>query len=161
MEIQYLLILDYLLSCICICIQYTLYKYLCQTCQTCQSQSVAGITSAKPGIRSFPVCQKSDTSRNSQIKIKINSLLGFYFILYFCLFGSISSTLGSFQADRQPFVCGNLLPPDCSDLLFYLFYSFILLSFFIYFWIPCFGFFFYYFSFLGNLFSRLQGYREV
>ena len=46
-------------------------------------------------------------------KIKINSFLEII-LFYFIFWGRSSSS--SSKVDRQPFVCGNLLPPDCSDL---------------------------------------------
>lgn len=46
-------------------IQSTLYKYLCQTCQSRKQENKN--TSAKPGIRSFPVCQKPRNSIHLEI----------------------------------------------------------------------------------------------
>lgn len=59
-------------------------------------------------------------SKKNKIK---KSLFGFYYFIFY-LGRSVPS-----KVDRQPFVCGSLLPPDCSDLFFICFISFIHLSF--------------------------------
>lgn len=63
----FLAIQDLLISDSLDLIQSTLYKYLCQTCQSQRQEKRKKKSSAKPGIRSFPVCQKRRNSIHLEI----------------------------------------------------------------------------------------------
>jgi hypothetical protein len=127
------------------------------------SESEARKASAKPGIRSFPVCQRA---RNPEIryiwklsknKNKRNPKRGFFILFYF--FGLGRSVL--------PRLIDSSLFAEASFRLivqiYFLFVLFVLFfyPFFIIFTFPVLDLFLYYFSFLGISFSRLQGCREV